>query len=90
MLSEERTQVYRTHYTTKEEHLQRTDLYLLVYQDEENTEPTKPIIRAVLLGDSAVGKSSLSVRYFKDEFTEVYDVTFGGIFFKKEILLGRN
>lgn len=43
------------------------------------------VARAVLLGDASVGKSSLSTRYFNDDFKDFHDVTFGGVFFKKEI-----
>jgi small GTP-binding protein len=43
-----------------------------------------------LLGDASVGKSSLSVRYFHDEFPESYNITFGGVFFKKSIDISKD
>ena len=54
-------------------------------QDATKTILNSLVARAVLLGDASVGKSSLSVRYFKDEFQDLYSVTFGGVFFKKEV-----
>lgn len=37
--------------------------------------------KLVLLGDSAVGKSCLVVRFVRDEFFEFQEPTIGGIFF---------
>ena len=50
--------------------------------DQENIIQTKTIIDAkvVLLGDSAVGKSSIAQRYVKNSFSENYDVTIGGAY----------
>jgi hypothetical protein len=53
------------------------------YLDNDSFVGSPLIIRTVLLGDASVGKSSLSVRYFNDLFPETYDITFGGVFFKK-------
>ena len=50
--------------------------------DQQNIIETKTIIDAkvVLLGDSAVGKSSIAQRYVKNNFSENYDVTIGGAY----------
>lgn len=37
--------------------------------------------KLVLLGDSAVGKSCLVVRFVRDEFFEFQEPTIGGIFY---------
>lgn len=44
-------------------------------------------IKCVLLGDAAVGKSSITGRYLRNQFNDVYDVTFGGVYNKKEVAL---
>ena len=44
-------------------------------------------IKCVLLGDANVGKSSITGRYMRNQFTETYDVTFGGVYNKKEVTL---
>ena len=35
------------------------------------------MFKLIMVGDSGTGKSSLLVRYIKDEFTEEYNVTIG-------------
>ena len=58
--------------------------------DSSITNSNVKVVRGVLLGDASVGKSSLSVRYFHDEFPEHYDITFGGVFFKKSIDMAKD
>ena len=36
--------------------------------------------KIILLGDSAVGKSSIALRFCQDRFDEVHDVTIGGAY----------
>ena len=36
-----------------------------------------PMFKFIMIGDSATGKSSLLVRYTKNEFLEQYNVTIG-------------
>jgi GTPase SAR1 family protein len=40
-------------------------------------------IKCVLLGDANVGKSSITGRYMRGHFSDVYDVTLGGVYNKK-------
>ncbi len=46
--------------------------------------------KVTLLGDSEVGKTSLILRYVKNEFTEVYKQTLGADFMTKRIDIGGN
>ena len=39
--------------------------------------------KIILLGDSAVGKSSIALRFCADRFDEVHDVTIGGAYLQK-------
>ena len=39
--------------------------------------------KIVLLGESAVGKSSISLRFCQDRFDDVHDVTIGGAYIQK-------
>ena len=41
--------------------------------------------KIILLGDSAVGKSSIALRFCQDRFDEVHDVTIGGAYLQKVI-----
>ena len=41
--------------------------------------------KIILLGDSAVGKSSIALRFCQDRFDEVHDVTIGGAYLQKII-----
>ena len=41
--------------------------------------------KIILLGDSAVGKSSIALRFCQDKFDEVHDVTIGGAYLQKII-----
>ena len=41
--------------------------------------------KIILLGDSAVGKSSIALRFCQDRFDEVDDVTIGGAYLQKII-----
>lgn len=66
------------------------DKYQSAYSATDSCSSPAFVVRAVLLGDASVGKSSLSVRYFNDEFPDVYDVTFGGVFFKKEVKVSKD
>ena len=43
--------------------------------------------KIILLGDSAVGKSSIALRFCQDRFDEVHDVTIGGAYLQKVISL---
>jgi small GTP-binding protein len=48
------------------------------------------IAKAVVVGDAAVGKTSLLVRYVKGIFNPTYILTIGVAFHVKDILLGEN
>lgn len=41
--------------------------------------------KIILLGDSAVGKSSIALRFCQERFDEVHDVTIGGAYLQKII-----
>ena len=41
--------------------------------------------KIILLGDSAVGKSSIATRFCQDRYDEVHDVTIGGAYLQKMI-----
>jgi len=43
-------------------------------------------VKVVLLGDAAVGKSSIILRFVNDTFTESYGVTIGGAFMAKLLI----
>ena len=49
------------------------------------TEPDSEVIEAkiVLIGDMAVGKSSLAGRFNHGEFKDIYQNTIGGAYFQK-------
>jgi small GTP-binding protein len=42
-------------------------------------------IKVVFLGDAGVGKSSIAQRFCYNKFSDSYDVTLGGVYFKKEL-----
>lgn len=44
--------------------------------------------KVVFLGDSGVGKSSLLLRYIRNEFSEAFEVTIGGAFLQTSVDLG--
>jgi small GTP-binding protein len=39
------------------------------------------------LGDAGVGKSSIANQYFNEQFKDSYEVTIGGVYFRKDITL---
>ena len=41
-----------------------------------------------MLGDAAVGKSSIAQRFIKDLFDDKYEVTIGGAYLQKSLTLG--
>eukprot|EP00826_Nyctotherus_ovalis_P012397 TRINITY_DN13274_c0_g1_i1.p1 TRINITY_DN13274_c0_g1~~TRINITY_DN13274_c0_g1_i1.p1 ORF type:complete len:233 (+),score=35.87 TRINITY_DN13274_c0_g1_i1:75-773(+) len=43
-------------------------------------------VKMILLGDSGVGKSSISTRYSKNTFREEHEVTIGGSYFQKHLV----
>jgi GTPase SAR1 family protein len=44
-------------------------------------------IKCAVLGNASVGKSSITQRFISNRFSDVYDVTLGGVYFKKEVTL---
>ena len=46
---------------------------------------SKPIVKIMIIGDSAVGKTSLMVRYIEKKFDHRYKVTIGADFLTKEV-----
>jgi small GTP-binding protein len=40
--------------------------------------------KVVFLGDMGVGKSCISIRYYKGEFSNNYQATIGGVFLTKD------
>lgn len=52
--------------------------------------PYTHIAKAVVVGDAAVGKTSLLVRYVKGIFNPTYILTIGVSFFVKDIMVGEN
>ncbi len=52
--------------------------------------PYTHIAKAVVVGDAAVGKTSLLVRYVKGIFNPTYILTIGVAFHVKDIILGEN
>ena len=45
--------------------------------------------KVVFLGDSGVGKSSILLRYKKNEFSDAFEVTIGGAFLQANVDLGQ-
>ena len=43
--------------------------------------------KIVLLGDSGVGKSSIAQRFCHDKFDELHDVTIGGAYMQKLLMI---
>ena len=43
--------------------------------------------KIVLLGESGVGKSSIAMRFVESRFTDGHDVTIGGAYFQKNVIL---
>ena len=43
--------------------------------------------KIVLLGESGVGKSSIAQRFCNDKFDDVHDVTIGGAYLQKTMLV---
>ena len=41
----------------------------------------------MLLGESGVGKSSIALRFCNDRFEDVHDVTIGGAYLQKTVLV---
>ena len=41
----------------------------------------------MLLGESGVGKSSIAMRFCNDKFDDVHDVTIGGAYLQKTVLV---
>ncbi|MFX1492362.1 MAG: Rab family GTPase [Promethearchaeota archaeon] len=59
-------------------------------QPIETRRPYTHIAKAVVVGDAAVGKTSLLVRYVKGIFNPTYILTIGVAFHVKDILLGEH
>ena len=55
--------------------------------DEEKQKEKLYEIKIVLLGDPAVGKSSLVQRFCADKFEDKYKITIGGAYLQKEVKL---
>mmetsp|Transcript_9698 Transcript_9698/g.14450 ORF Transcript_9698/g.14450 Transcript_9698/m.14450 type:complete len:206 (+) Transcript_9698:2226-2843(+) len=49
--------------------------------------PSKLVLKVIILGDTGVGKSSLLDRYVKNEFTKQYKATIGADFLSREVSL---
>lgn len=47
----------------------------------------KTSIKVCIIGDSGVGKTSLIMRYIKDEFSDQYRITVGADLFSNDITL---
>ncbi|GFY51856.1 ras-related protein rab7 [Trichonephila inaurata madagascariensis] len=47
----------------------------------------RPILKVILLGDSAVGKTSLMNQYIHKKFTDTYKATIGADFYTKDIIV---
>ena len=43
--------------------------------------------KIVLLGESGVGKSSIAQRFCNDKFEDVHDVTIGGAYLQKTLVV---
>ena len=48
-------------------------------------ENSKNETKVVIVGDSGVGKSSLLLRYYRNEFSDVFEVTIGGAFTQTKV-----
>lgn len=49
------------------------------------SEKTKTTLKICIIGDSGVGKTSLIMRYIKQNFSEQYRITVGADLFSNEI-----
>ena len=57
-------------------------------QSKKMRKPGAPIEgKIVLLGESGVGKSSIAQRFCNDRFDEAHDVTIGGAYLQKTVLV---
>ena len=54
--------------------------------EENNKKAPEKDVKIILLGESGVGKTSIILRYFKDEFTENMQSTFGSTFIIKKVV----
>ena len=45
----------------------------------------RPESKVVLVGDSGVGKSSILMRYLKNEYSEAFEITVGGAFMQAKV-----
>ena len=46
--------------------------------------------KIVLLGESGVGKSSIAMRFVESRFSDGHDVTIGGAYFQKNVILPKS
>ncbi|CAK0813626.1 unnamed protein product [Prorocentrum cordatum] len=59
----------------------------LALEEEEEDEPEYVQFKVILLGDGAVGKTSLAMRFCQDHFAKQYKQTIGVDFFVKRVTL---
>ena len=56
--------------------------------EENNKNTSEKNVKIILLGESGVGKTSIILRYFKDEFHENMQSTFGSTFIIQKVVKG--
>ena len=71
----------------KEDKNKSKSLTMSYRNTSQKKEDVKLEVKIVLLGEAAVGKSSLINRYCKNTFSESYKITIGGAYLKHELKL---
>ncbi|KAH9495211.1 Vacuolar protein sorting-associated protein 21 [Bulinus truncatus] len=68
--------------------VRRHSLYLVTTMSDGNPAPSRSAYRVVLLGDQGVGKSSISLRFLRDEFHEHNAPTIGAAYLTQILKVG--